>query len=330
MKKMIIMTVVLVLCFSLYGGENKKIAQTGFQFLSVQSDARAVAMGGAVNSLEMKSGALFFNPATMAHMDEFVSVSFSLNEWIADINHNQLTVALNPAHGQLGVFGLSFQNVDYGELQGTVVNPLAGSGFEYTDKFSPSAQSLGLGYAKAITDRFAIGGQVKWVSQDLGKVTYPSVTTGDTLTKKNDLSLMAYDFGTLFRTGWKSLAFGMSVRHFSRETEFVLEGFQLPLVFTIGASMDLMDLWEIGGIDQSLIVSVDGTHYRSHPEQLLVGLDYTLMNMLSLRAGLVTGNDEENVSYGVGVSRYGFMIDYAYTPFGVFDKVQRFTVRMSL
>jgi hypothetical protein len=31
-----------------------------------------------------------------------------------------------------------------------------------------------------------------------------------------------------------------------------------------------------------------------------------------------------------GIQRFGFGFDYAYTPFGVFDKVQRFSVKFAL
>src|SRR5690554_3093132 len=64
-----------------------KWAQTGFNFLSVSSDARASAMGDAVNSVSGYSGALFHNPATMGDIPGFFSSTFSINNWIADINY---------------------------------------------------------------------------------------------------------------------------------------------------------------------------------------------------------------------------------------------------
>ena len=48
--------------------KNQKLAQTGYQFLTVVSDARAAAMGNAVNSLALESSSLFFNPAGLADM----------------------------------------------------------------------------------------------------------------------------------------------------------------------------------------------------------------------------------------------------------------------
>ena len=58
------------------------------------------------------------------------------------------------------------------------------------------------------------------------------------------------------------------------------------------------------------------------------------MKMLSLRCGYVTSNDEDGISFGTGIctgiSNYRLRLDYAYTPFGVFDNVQRMTARFSL
>ena len=329
-----IMVFILIISTPLFGGEEKKkVAQTGFQFLSVVSDARASALAGAVTTLSMGSSALFFNPAVMTEMDGFIDVTASQNNWIADIKHNAFSIAIRPGTGNWGVFGVSVQTVDYGEVLGTIVDGSSPDGYLDIGTIEPTALGIGLGYAKALSDRFSVGGQVRWVKQDLGESVVPvSITESDTTTEKvlNELSPLAFDFGTLFKTGIKSLAFGMSIRNFSKEIKYADEGFQLPLVFTMGISMDMMDLFEIGGPAQSLYLSVDATHYRSHAEQLIVGVDYTLMDFLSLRGGYVSSNDEDGLNFGFGVSHFGLTIDYAYTPFGVFDKVQRMTVRFAM
>ena len=62
---------VIVICvLGLCGGvkvaaqDNVKLAQSGMQFLSIVSDARGAAMGGAATALPMQSASLFFNPET--------------------------------------------------------------------------------------------------------------------------------------------------------------------------------------------------------------------------------------------------------------------------
>jgi hypothetical protein len=330
MKNKIVLFVLFLFCCSMpnpgTAQEYKKLAQTGFQFLSVSSDARASALAGAVTSSEMQSSSLFYNPAGMAGMTSFFDASFSQNAWIADIMHNSFSLAVNPFHGKYGVFGMSVLSVDYGDLIGTRVSNNT-QGYEETGSFSPSALAVGFGYAKSLTDRFSVGGQVKYTHQQLGENLLPQA---DSSMSKNELSPLAFDFGTLFKTGFKSLAFGMSVRNFSKEIKFAEEGFQLPLIFQMGISMDLMDLtqWKQG--DHSLLLSLDATHDRSHTEQVIVGLNYEFMKIISLRGGYISNNDENHISCGIGISYSGARLDYAYSPFGIFDSIQRFTIRFSI
>jgi hypothetical protein len=315
-----------------FAQENEKQAQTGFQFLSVVSDARAAAMAEAMTSLQTGSSALFFNPAGMTGMENVIDVSASINLWIADIRHNTFSVAVKPFGGDYGVIGLSAQFVDYGDFYGTRVNRAAPQGYEDTGIFSLNAMALGIGYAKQLTDQFSVGGQVRWVRQDLGESVVPVISATDTTehTVTSKLVPLVFDFGTQFRPGIASLVFGMSVRNFSKEMKYVDEGFQAPLVFNLGISMNVLDVIGELPVDQSLYLSIDASHYRDHPEQIKFGLEYRLMNVLSLRGGYVTDNDESGLSLGAGVSQYGFGFDYAYTPFGVFDKVHRVTARFSL
>ena len=341
MKKTIILVVtgLLIGCLlatSVYADDdNKKLAQTGFQFLSVISDARAASMAEAMTSLNIGSSALFFNPAGMAWMEGFMDMTASSNQWIADITHNAFSLAIQPAGAKYGVLGFSVQSVDYGDFYGTRVDRDTDQGYMDTEIFNLTSMAIGVGYAKQLNDRFSVGGQVRWVRQDLGESVIPVETSEQDsiiLTEEvsNELTPMAFDFGTQFKTGYKSLVFGMSVRNFSTELEYVEEGFQLPLVFNLGISMDLMDFLEDMPLDQSLYLSIDASHYRSHPEQLKFGLDYRLLDILSLRGGYLSNNDESGFSFGVGVSYVGLTFDYAYSPFGIFDKVQRMTVRFSM
>lgn len=344
MKKIIINTISLlvVMCLLSTSGfaAEKKLAQSGFQFLSVVSDAKASAMAEAMTSLSMGSSALFFNPAGMASMNNLIDFSASQNQWIADIKHSAFSAAINPANGQYGVFGISLQTVDYGDFYGTRLDKTVSRGYVDTEVFSLDAMGIGFGYARQLTDKFSVGAQIRWVNQDLGESIIPAYATvvdslGNTITDtttqaiSTDMTPLAYDFGTQYKPGFHSLVFGMSIRNFSKELEYVEEGFQLPLVFNLGISMDILDFMENRPDNQSLYVAIDASHYRSHPEQIKIGLDYCFMNKLSLRGGYISNNDESSFSYGVGAAYAGFAFDYAYTPFGTFDNVQRMTARFS-
>lgn len=299
-----------------------KLAQTGFNFLNVATDARASAMGDAVNSLSGYSGALFQNPASMADLTNLVSSTFSVNNWIADIRYLSASAVFAPFSGDYGVIGVSLQSVDYGEIQGTMV---ANNEASYVDTYimKPNALAIGIGYAKMLNDKFGVGAQVRYAYQSLGESQLASGL------KTNKANAVAFDFGTVYKTGFESLAFGMSVRNFSKEVKFEEEGFQLPLIFTIGISANLFDFVGMPASDHALLLTLDSTHPRSHPEQVKFGAEYQFMKMFFLRGGFVTANSEDSYTLGAGISTFGFEVDYAYTPFGVFDNVQRFTARFS-
>ena len=320
--------IIMSLCATMSYSQTK-LAQTGFNFLSLSSDARSIGMGGAVNSLSGFSGAMASNPASMAEMPSFLNATFDINRWIADINYLSASVILSPASGDYGSIGLSVQSVDYGNVEGTMVDGNNPNGYFETGNIAPTALSVGLGYSKMINKQFGVGARIKYANQSLGESTFMN-DQGDVTTKKNKANVIAFDFGTIYKTGIRSIVFGMSVTNFSGEIKYEQEAFQLPLLFSFGISANLFDLIDHPISNQEFLIAVDWTHPRSHPEQLKIGAEYTFMKLLSLRGGYVSGNDENSFVYGVGVSSFGFGVDYSYTPFGVFGNVQQVTVRVSL
>ncbi|MFQ5604912.1 MAG: PorV/PorQ family protein [bacterium] len=313
------------LVFASSGRSQEKLAQTGFQFLSVGTDARATAMGEAFTTVSGSPMAMFYNPAGMAVLEPFLQFSANHMQWIADINYFSGALSINPNQGQYGTFGLSFMFVDYGDIIGTVVAANE-QGFIETGNISPSAVAVGLGYAKAITDRFSVGGHVKYVNQSLGE---PFVPETDSTQTKIDFSTdaIAFDFGTIYKTGFKSLTFGMTLRNFSQEIKFVREGFQLPLTFKIGFSINAFDLLGAQSDNQSWLISVEAINPRAFSEYFSVGTEYKFMNRIALRGGYVYNQDDYGITTGFGVTTKKVKLDYSYTPFDVFKDVHRFSVK---
>ena len=306
------------------GSENKKLAQTGFQFLSVTSDARSGGMADAMTTIHGKSVSLFFNPAGLSRQTELFDINFSSNEWIAGIKHEAVSLSVSPKNGQYGVFGFSLLNVDYGELQGTMVWD-NDQGFIDTETFYPTALALGLGYGRALSESFSVGGQIKKAYQYLGHNVVP-VTDSSKVIQNNVSDALAFDFGTIYKTDWHGFTFGMSVRNFSDETQYAYDGFQLPLTFRIGGSLDLLSFVSSIGEKQGLLLAVDALHPRSHPERVNLGLEYSFMNIAYARVGYLYNYDEQGLTYGAGVNVGPLKIDYALTPFGVFDNVSRISI----
>ena len=327
-----VLTILLMIPSSSYG--QKKLAQTGFQFMSVGTDARATAMAEAFTTVDGSSICMNYNPAGLASLNSFVDVSFSTMQWIADIKYNSGTVALNYNRGHYGVFGISFLSVDYGQFEWTQVAENE-QGFEDIGEMlgnpKPSAYAFGISYARQLTDKFSVGGQIKYVYQNLGSSFAPVYTEEDTIMqkKKYDLDVLAFDFGTIYRTGFRSLVFGMTVRNFSREIKYEKESFQLPLTFKIGIAMNAFDLTPVSSEYHKIIISIDAVHPRSYPEYLSVGAEYSFLDKIFLRGGYISSHDEYDFTAGIGFQLFGFGVNYSYTPFEIFKDINRITFNFS-
>jgi len=324
--RMTVVFVTLIFIIPAFSGM-KKLAQTGMQFLKVDMSARAAGMGSAYMMAGKGAEAMFYNPAGLSESDTKVDVFVTQTQWIADITYNAAGLALNLS--ELGTFGISAQVVDYGTIEGAQVAN-NDQGYIKTGDLDVGAYAVGLSYARSLTNKFSIGGQVKWVSQHLG-----SSLLNNNETVNNEVSGLAFDFGTIFYPGWKSFRFGMSIRNFSTEFKYNQdkegegeEGFQLPLTFIMGVGMDLMDFMELE--DQSLLLAIDALHPRDYSERVHIGLEYTYNNLFVIRTGYKYNYDEEGLTGGFGVSQSlgGVLlkIDYAYSPMNIFDAVNRFTV----
>ena len=302
-----------------------KTAQTGIQFLKVDMSARAAAMGSSYLMVGDDATAMFYNPAGLAKMTSGFDFFVNQTQWLADITYN--AGALAKSFGNLGTFGISYMAADYGDdIVGTVYNGDDPLGYTITGNLDVGAYALGLSYAKAMTDKFAIGGQVKYVSQNLGENT---LSSGNTV--KNEVDGVAYDFGTVFYPGFKSFRLGMAIRNFSPEFKYVEEGFELPLTFILGFAMDVLDF--LGEHENQLLVAIDATHPRDYTERVHVGAEYLFMDMIALRAGYKFNYDVEGFSAGAGFKKdlggIKVGIDYAFSDSEFFDSVNRLSVGIS-
>ncbi len=305
--------------------QRDKRGQSGLQFLDISIDPRSAGMGDAMAAVDMNSAmSMFYNPATMANL-EGLSIGLGTAQWFADINYSNAAIAISPAGGRFGVFGVSVLAVDYGELEGTIIDDdPAGPGYIETASFSPTALAIGVGYAKALSDRFSVGGNARYAHQDLGE----SMMTLDGEMQGNSVSTPVFDFGVFYRTGYRSLNLAVTARNFSPAVTYEEEGFEAPLSLNIGVSMNIMDVLNQSlASDHALLIGLEGGHPRSYDEQIRIGGEYRFMNLLSLRAGYTFPSDEQALSIGgglnVGLGDFKIGADYAYSGYGILGNVNR-------
>ena len=326
MKKFIVFITlsVVILSFNAYAVD--KVGQTGCGFLDVAAGARACGMGEAFTVLGQDATALFYNPSCIGEIEGNFDLCAGGTQWIADINYLYLAAVFDA--DVWGNFGLSVISPDYGEFYGTTVAEETEEGYVNTGIFHPHAFCAGVAYAREFTDKFTVGLQVKFVSQHLGA----NEILLDTLyvTQQNEISTLAYDFGLLFYPGFKSFAFGMSVRNFSPRLTYERVGFESPLTFTLGVGMDVLDFFGEHP-DNSFKIGFDGIHPRDWGEQFKVGGEFGYKNMIFVRVGYKLNYYAEGLNAGVGINVAGVKLDYSYGEYDLegFDMINRASVGFS-
>ncbi|MBT3254683.1 MAG: PorV/PorQ family protein [Candidatus Marinimicrobia bacterium] len=310
------------------------VGTTAAYFLGIEVGGRSVGMGGAHVASVNDATALYWNPgaATQVRGNEALFVH---SQYLAGTSFDYVASVFHM--GGLGTIGLSATVLDYGNLIHTTIEDPDGTGLT----FGATDMAIGLTLARAMTDRFSIGGTAKFISQ--------------TIWHEQALSI-AVDVGTLYRTDFKGLVLGMSISNFGlpmRMTGSDLEHFydiaeeldgnngkivstletgyfNLPLVFRAGIAMDVFRNETMG-----LIFAVDALHPNNNYESVNVGFEYELLKKFYARAGrkaLFLEDSEEGLTAGFGllIPMRGLKVrlDYGYEYFGRLQDIQNFSVAL--
>jgi len=179
----------------LYGEEN--VGTAGGQFLRIPVGARAVAMGKAYSALAHDGSALFWNPAGVVRTPGRKNFFFSHSEYAADIGLDYLSFH---GRGQNYGYGISFGALRSGDILRTTELNQEGTG-QY---FDANQFFVGLTLARAMTDRFSIGGTVKYYQENLDEFQAKSIMA---------------DIGILYYIGLGDTRVGFSVRNFGKDIQ---------------------------------------------------------------------------------------------------------------
>lgn len=329
MKKSIIIVVLFLgTVFS-----QTKVGSTAAPFLNIAIGPRAIALGGAFVATANDVTALYWNPAGASRTYSNEAL-FAHSSWFADIKYNWAGVMLNLE--DWGTIGLSMNYLDYGDIEVTTLREPEGTG----EIFNPTDLVMGLTYAYNLTDRFSIGGTVKYVTQ---KIWNSSAST------------VAFDLGALFLSDIYGLRIGATITNFGGDLQIdgkdlyiqhdinpniygnndqVLaklntDKFPLPLTFRVGVAMDVLntDMHRFS-------LGVDALHPTDNAESLNIGGEYVFNEYVAIRGGyknLFLDNSEEGLTLGFGLKYdfypgLGVFVDYAYQDFGKFDNTQHFSI----
>ncbi len=314
-----------------------KVGTTAAPFLEIGIGARAIGMGGAFVAVASDATALYWNPSGLSRLSRNEVVLIH-TQWLADTRFDFAGIVLQL--GQFGTLGASITSFSMDDMEVRTIEKPEGTG----EMFSAGDFSLGLSYARNLTDRFSVGFNAKYIQQKIWHMNASSI---------------AMDVGLLFRTHFNDLKIGMSISNFGNKMR--MEGkdtmvrhdidpdhlgnndrinahldtdrWSLPLIFRVGLAMDVLKM----GSSSRLTLAGDATHPNNNSEYLNMGLEFATKEIFFLRLGyksLFLNDSEQGFTAGAGmeynlVGNVVIKIDYAYADFSRLDNVQRFSLGLS-
>lgn len=280
----------------------------GFAFLQVPVGARAVAMGGAFTAIPGDPMGLYWNPATLAGTQEQTFTS-TYTGYLMDMQAG-FVGWVNPSENDL--VGVSVNYFYGGSFTRTSMMNPTGTG----EEFSTNSVSLGGTYVYKFGDSFSAGTTAKFV--------YSSIDSYSG-------NAFLVDVGAWYKPALVS--FGFVVRNAGIQTKaFYQENDPVPTTIAAGASAEFLD--------NKLLVAADAGYPLHGDFNAALGIEYSPMDMLAIRAGgnLHDKNAADNaggsvfdaLAFGAGTNWDRFSLDYAFKPFADLGNIHRFSLGITL
>jgi hypothetical protein len=298
----------------------EKVGTVGAQFLKIGSSARGVAMGEAFVAVADDASSTYWNPAGIAAL-QGSHLTLNHSTWPAGLSHEYAAYVF--AYKFIpGVIGVSATVLQMDPMAETTEYKPEGTGYQ----FDAGSMAFGLTYARMLTDRFSFGGTVKWIHEGLADYA------GETF---------AFDLGTLYDIGFRSIRIGMCFQNMGSGYTFRDGGKEspMPVMFKVGGSMPFLST-----AAHKVIGAAEFNHPPDGAERVNVGGEYILQKYApfegALRLGYRFNRDEEGLTAGFGVKfpfvRIGLVskpsawsIDYAYSDFGLLGISHRISLNAS-
>jgi opacity protein-like surface antigen len=257
---------------------------------NIGAGARSMAMGSAFTGLADDASAPYFNPAGLAFLDENQLMLMHAPLYV-DSNYNYFSSA-NPLGDKGGSIALSDAL-------------LLSDGFKLRDKFNNVTDSNGSlnnnaiygSYAHKITQKFAAGGNIKFLQQKIAGYSDSAIGL--------DLGFL-YRMSPLFRIG---AAFA---NIHSPEVTLRSEADVYRPVTRLGFASDVFK--------HRLTLSADVIKVSQESNLFGAGLEWNVNSLMALRGGY---NANHSFTMGLGLSLKTLRLDYAFSnsDLGAFNKV---------
>jgi hypothetical protein len=259
--------------------------ETVFAFLKLGVGARPMGLGSAYVALADDPTATYWNPAGLAAV-RATEVTAMHNEWIQDFRHEHVAIGTPLGTGTLG---LSFSGFYGSELERRDDTGALTGHFGFNDIAMTAA------YGRPIAAGLDAGAAVRYVRSMIDDV---------------DATSLSFDLGGRYRMGESGFSLGAAVQNLGGEATYIEEGFPIPTTLRVGAawSKSMTSLKGRGTLTTELRKA------RAEDARLHAGAEFAYHDRVALRVGGKFGYDEEDLSFGIGLTQSRIRFDYALVP----------------
>ena len=309
--------------------EVTKVGTAAANWLKLETNPRAIGMGGAFTSVGAGILGVSYNPASIAFVKNQEGF-LSKTNYVADITYQVLGYGRNLSG--IDFVGIHAFFLDSGDMDVTTAEYPDGTG----EKYSVKAMCIRGSFGKRITNRLRVGATAKFIREEI-YTTY--------------MQSFALDIGSNFNTGIFGFNLGMSISNLGPEVQFggdglkfscdepdapggscqkIVDSFVLPLTFRLGLSNAIMgpDSDMLKSRDHNLLISLDAINPIDYTLYGAVGMEYNYRDSFYLRGGTHVGHDTADWSAGAGlkleVNEYSIGVDYAYVNYGILNYTHQF------
>lgn len=321
-------------CSGLSAQTTERRTNVGFRFLEIPSNARGTALAGAMVSREGGPEMAGYNVAGMAWMPRSISIQATRAKWITHIKSTRVEVAVRPFNGKFGTLAGTYSFEDYGEFT-ALVREVNSQEYTKLSSYDISDWYWAISYAHAVGNHLAFGGQIKRSTESLGSsVLIPRANAGQIVMADSEPRVTAYDLGILLRTGWRTLNIGFGLRNLGGPAKYLGEELDLPFSWTVGASIEAIELLDSHNDLHAMHLSIDYTGRRAGEAVMKTGLEYRLFDLITLRLGYYFFDSAAaNVEWGLGLAidkKISLGIDFGRTEVDGFDSPWRIGAHFAL
>jgi len=299
------------------GGQ--RVGTSSLSFLKIGNSARATGTAETFVAVANDMSALNYNPAGLVLFNEN-GLTFTHTQWFVDTRLEHLGGVFHFGSNAIGLSVISLRTED---MKVTTEYQPDGTG----DYFRYSDLSVGVSFARQMTDQFSFGATIKYVEEADGLLKMKTVLG---------------DLATYYKTGLGTSRFAVMISNFGGQvspsgsvdliggrTANSFQKFPPPTLFKIGFAFEpWMDK------NNRLTTSIQLNSPNDNAENFSIGGEYAYKDFLFVRGGYKFNVDAESFAAGAGfkfpISFAKANLDYSIAKYKELGFTQRFSLSILL